>query len=168
MPDIGSGISFEVEWRPALTLVASGFDTMATSIKSFKEPLSRSIREVASPSIRENFASGGRPPWTPLAEFTIEKKGFDDVLFETGALESKAGQLNNWTIDGIAGEAALDKLSVEYGYYHQEGFVNHWTGKFTPARTWAMFQPEDEERIEEIFWEWLEERWDRDVAAGRI
>lgn len=165
---IGSGLAIDISWNPALTLVASGFDTMATSVKSFKEPLSRSIREVAAPSIRENFASEGRPPWTPLTEFTIEKKGFDTVLQETGALASKAGQLNNWTIDGIAGEARLDKLSVEYGYYHQEGYTNHWTSKFVPARTWAMFQPEDEERIEVIFWEWLEERWDRDVALGRI
>jgi phage gpG-like protein len=165
---LGSGLAIDISWKPALSLLASGFDTMSTSIKSFKVPLERSIREVMSPSIAENFASGGRPDWTPLSEFTIQKKGFDTILVETGSLASKAPQYNNWTVDGPNGEARLDRLSVEHGYYHQEGFVNHWTSKFTPARTWAMFQPEDGDRVEEIFWEWLEERWDRDVAMGRI
>jgi phage gpG-like protein len=163
-----SGINWKFSWRPAVEVLASGFDKMGTSIRSYKVPLNKSIKEVMSPSIAENFASGGRPSWTPLADFTIQKKGHDTILYETGTLAKRAPQYNNWTVDGPAGEARLDRLRTTYGYFHQEGFVNHWTGTFTPARTWAMFQPEDEEAIEAIFWEFLEERWTRDILLGRF
>lgn len=168
MPEIGSGISFEFDWQPSLTLMASQFDTLGTSIKSFKEPLTRSVKEVIIPSIGTNFDVGGRPAWAPLADFTIANKGSSAPLIDTGKLLNAATALRAWTIDGVGGEARLDNVSVTYGYYHQGGFFNVRTGRMVPARVWADIQEQDADRIEEIFWEWLEERFDRDVAMGRI
>ena len=168
MAVIGSGITFELDWKPSLTLMAASFDTMGTSIKSFKEPLTRSVKEVINSSIARNFAVGGRPPWRPLSPLTVFKKGHDTILVDTGRLSSKAPQMNSWSIDGIAGEARMDSVSVPYGYYHQGGFFNVRTNTYVPPRVWADIQEEDADRIEEIFWEWLEERWDRDVALGRL
>lgn len=165
---IGSGLSFEFDWQPPITLLANGFDTMGTSVKSFKEPLTRSVREVINPSIATNFAVGGRPPWTPLSPLTVFKKGHATILIESGRLAKVAPQMKSWSIDGIAGEARLDSVSAPYGVYHQNGFYNVRTGTFVPAREWAVIQEQDAEKVEEIFWEWLEERWNRDVAMGRI
>lgn len=168
MAVIGSGISFDISWRPPITLMASQFDTMGTSVKSFKEPLTRSVKEVLIPSIKTNFASEGRPPWRPLSPLTIFKKGHDRILHETGKLARVGTQVNAWSIDGIGGEARLDGVQLPYAYYQQGGFWNVRTKTWVGPREWALIQEEDADRIEEIFWEWIEERWDRDVAAGRL
>lgn len=157
---------FSITWQPELYTVVLEFETLAKNIKSLKEPLDRMVRQVFIPAIKNQWAVGGDPPWKPLAEFTVDKKGHDEILVETGDLMKQAQYLKNWTINGPAGTAALDSLNenVSYGYLHQTGFVNWVTGRMTAPRVWASFNEGDEEKAVQVIQDWFDERTSADVG----
>src|SRR5215213_8636879 len=116
------GIMFE--FKPNLRIATRDLDRFAGDIRSFREPLQRSIRQVLAPSFRKNFDVGGRPPWEPLQEKSLERRkraGTTQMLVDTGALRRTAGQLNIWSVS--TNDARLDGLpaSVGYGTAHQFG-----------------------------------------------
>jgi phage gpG-like protein len=163
-----SGVEFlEIDFDPSPIVLAAAFETFGLDIRSFREPLLRSVRQVMAPSLRKNFDEGGRPPWIPLGDITVKEKTRkgsrtpDAPLIRSGKLRRLAGQVNFWTIDGPAGEAYISpgKLGeVFYGVYHQYGTEDVGTASGFPAREWAMIQEDDANEIEEIFFEWIEER----------
>lgn len=134
-------------YRDSLIL-ANDADRAARSIQSLREPLTKSVKTVIIPSIRRNFDAEGRPPWLPLAESTVKRRGTaHPILNEKGALKKRATQFNIWTIDrDSAAITGLDSR-VKYAGYHQSGTRN------MPQRAFVMFQEEDEREIEEIFYE---------------
>jgi len=163
-----SGVQFlEIDFEPEPVILAASFETFGLDIRSFREPLLRSVRQVLAPSLKKNFDVGGRPAWIPLSDITIaekSRKGASDPsapLIRSGKLRRKAGQINFWHIDGVAGEASIspERLGdVIYGAYHQFGTAESADQPGFPAREWALIQTEDANDIEEIFFEWIEER----------
>lgn len=157
--------SFEIEGnfpRDAFILAAD-LDRLGYNIRSFKDPLTRSVRQVIIPSIRENFESGGRPEWEQLAASTIatrlrEGYGIWPPLTKTGALKKKAAVFANWAI--TKDSAIMKEPKIKYAKYHQSGTVR------MPQRAFAMIQDEDEEDVERIFQIWLEERIQRYYDRG--
>jgi phage gpG-like protein len=108
---------------PSIGMVARDIDRLGLDIRSFKEPLTRSVKRVIIPSIRKNFQEGGRPPWEPLSEATINIRGDAwPILIRSGKLRRGATQFNIWDIDRE--KAAIRSLppGVWYGALHQEGF----------------------------------------------
>lgn len=167
-----SGVTITVEPLPAL--MADQFDTLGVNVRSYREPLKRSIQEVLAPSFVRNFDTAGRGAWQPLVDATIKHKKSkgqpSSPLIATGKLRRVAGQFNLWTIDGPKGEAKIDGLPshVSYGINHQLG----WTPKGMGAvevdpRPWAVVHKDDADDIEEVFFKWIEERIDADITAGR-
>lgn len=145
----GFGLTFN--WIPDPSIMATGLESFGNKIRSFREPLTRSIREVVAPSMRENFDTAGRGTWEPLMPSTQAQKGGGSILVETGLLSRVAGQLNIWSIDRES--ATLGSLPrAGYGTYHQYGTVN------MVARPWAVIWPDDADAVERIFEEWIEER----------
>jgi phage gpG-like protein len=164
-------MSFSVFWSPIGPLqLADEFVTWNKNIKSMREPLERIIREVAIPSIKEQFTNEGVPPWRPLSEFTVNKKGHDRILWETGELEKQAAYIKNWTVRGPEGAAYLDNLNpkVSYGYLHNKGFTNWKTGDTTVARVWARFAEDDAAKAEDIVWDFLNERATKDLRMAVV
>lgn len=153
----------EIELLPPASFIDANFKALGLDIRSFREPLKRSIQQVVAPSIQENFDVGGRPQWEPLADKTLEDKarlGYPpDTLVRTGKLRRVAGQLNAWTL--TSDDATMTQLSgVDYGEFHQDGT------RFMPAREFAIIQdPEDVDAIHRVFEEWLVERF---VAKGLV
>jgi len=108
----------------------------------------------------------------------------NNILDSTGALKRKATQLNLWTIDREKAEVQDLQQSVWYGKVQQSGYPvgtttvkrgvtagqlgaglrelgNIKQGKTAPdvpARPFLVIQPEDEDRIRDIFIVWLNER----------
>lgn len=170
---MGNSSGISVEMIPSPIILAGQFDTFSANIKSFKEPLKRSIQKVIAPSIRKNFASEGRPSWDPLTDKTIANRAYEGygsgpILQRSGALMKVAGQFNIWTINGPAGEAYIADLPsrVWYGKIHQGGIgLDAFDSGSIVARPWAMIQPEDGPEIEEVFLDWLDERMGRDLGA---
>jgi len=154
-----------IDFDPEPIILAGQFMKFGMDIRSFREPLERSVRQVMVPSLRANFDAGGRPPWQPLATLTVlakvDKGAAEPMspLILSGKLRRVAGQINLWSINGPEGEASIsqEKLGdVWYGVIHQVGAQTP-TGNI-PAREWALFQDEDMDKIEEIFWDWIGER----------
>lgn len=164
-----SGVQFmEIDFNPEPIILAAAFEKWGMDIRSFKEPLERSVRQVLSPSLTKNFDVGGRPAWIPLSDMTIKektRKGYAGVagtpLVRTRALAKQVGYYNLWVINGPAGEAYISpaKMSgVFYGVYHNFGMAGGADEPGYPAREWAIIQTEDANEIEEIFFDWIEER----------
>jgi phage gpG-like protein len=117
------------DFTPTLGLKAAQFDALDVDIRSFREPLKRSIQGVIAPSIGKNFIAGGRPTsWTPLSDMTIPVKAnanpkfpVEDPLLRSGLLMKTMQQLNIWTISST--EAAIQSLpeKIWYGNVHQSG-----------------------------------------------
>lgn len=140
-------------YRDAMILAHDLDDFASYGIKSFREPLTKSVREVVIPSIRKNFDAEGRPHWRPLAPATVLDRGASGpILDRTGKLRKVATQFNIWSYS--KDQATITGLDsrVKYAKYHQSG-----TSKM-PQRAFVLFQDEDEDAIERIFYTWLEGR----------
>jgi phage gpG-like protein len=184
------GISFE----PTIGIAAGRIAKLGVDIRSFREPLTRAIKQVVIPSIQKNFDEGGRPEaWEPLSDFTLKRRdqeGYDNQpLVKTGKLKKTMAQFNIWTVTPTMAVLADLPQSVSYGKVHQAGYEGKGGGRRIkargrstmqvlegitdnalsggsaggvvppiPARPFVALQPEDEDRITEIFIEWLGER----------
>lgn len=176
-----------VTFSPTVGIAAARVDKLGMDIRSFKEPLTRAIREVVAPSIRRNFDVGGRPKWAPLAEATLSWRQRQGVmgtapLIRSGALRRVASQINIWSIDRTSAVLAHLPQQVWYGNVHQAGLGDRGAGMggFSahlaaggdsrgsirsggrvadiPARPFVLLQKGDERKIHEIFEKWLQER----------
>jgi phage gpG-like protein len=173
------------DFKPSLALSARNFDTLDVDIRSFREPLKRSIQKVIAPSFAKNFESNGRPNgWQAYADDTTQMKmddpnnryGPTDILRRSGLLYKTMQQYNIWTVSTT--QAAILSLpdKIWYGNLHQEGFGQRATAfadplhipldqlaqgqnkVYLPARPFALLQDEDLDGIQTVFGEWLDER----------
>jgi phage gpG-like protein len=156
----------EFDWRPMPLIAAGAFMAFADElgIKSYREPLKRSIQQVIGPAFRGNFDSAGDGKWEPLASSTEEQKarkhGSKGPLVRTGKRRKRAEALALWNIDGQDGTASAENLAgVEYGAAHVFGTVR------MPARDWTELTPAEMDKIEEVFGTWIEERAFKHMAV---
>jgi phage gpG-like protein len=182
--DLSPAIVPDVHFEPTLGITAARIDKLGVDIRSFREPLLASVREVMVPSIRRNFDEGGRPAWEPLSDVTVKIRGTaGPILNRTGTLRSVATQINIWTITRTSAVIRDLPQKAWYGKVHQAGSggsmkalvlknkgdvgaasreyqylarqgVGHDEGE-VPARPFLMIQPEDDVKIRELFLEWL-------------
>lgn len=134
MGNLGRGsarqFGIDIDFQPTPVILVAQFNKLGLDIRSFHEPLHRSVKNVMVPSIRKNFEQEGRPTrWQPLTLKWMQEKErrgapYSDILKMYGKLSKVATQQNIWTINGIAGEAFIRDLPqhVWYGKVHQEGF----------------------------------------------
>lgn len=130
----GNMVPFSMTFSPTLVIAAGRINKLEMDIRSFHEPLLRSVRDVLTVSIRENFNVGGRPAWEPLSEATMNIRaayGFDSAspLVWTGNLRRVASQINIWTITQSYAVIADLPAVVWYGKIHQAGFDGSGGGK---------------------------------------
>lgn len=148
MPIISIG---DPTFFPQIQALAADVDDMARKFQDFTEPLKFSLSQVILPSIAKNFAVQGRPKWKALAASTIvARRGrTGPILRRTGNLIGSVLSTDNWIISKDM--LTIDYTSIPiYGAYHQLGT------KRMPARPFIMYQPEDVEKIVEIFAAWTD------------
>lgn len=118
------------DFKPSLGVVAKDIDRLGLDIRSMREPLTRSVREVMVPSIRQNFEVGGRPHWDPLAYATVKMRGSaTPVLVRSGNLKRAVTTIKVWTITQTAATIKSLPAKVSYGNVHQAGFGGSGGGK---------------------------------------
>ena len=131
--------------------------SLGVDLRSMREPLKRAVKDVMLPSFHQNFDSEGRPSWTPAA-----RSYGHSLLHDSGRLENGATVLGNWDFDRERAQLNPASLVSRVGVkiIHQTGFSRKTRkGVHTiPARPFIMMQAEDEEKIEQIFDDWLNER----------
>jgi len=175
--------SIDLHFEPSIGIITKRLDRLGMELKDFRTPLKRAIRQVVIPSIQTNFEVGGRPTWARLEDITIrKKKGNAAPLVRTGALQSAMADQGIWTVGRQSAFLAGLPSAVWYGRIHQAGYGGHdvqdefgITGGHTsepevigkrnfgaagsiPPRPFVMIQPEDEDRIEQVFDLWLAEQ----------
>lgn len=116
-----------LQFSPSIGIAAGRIDKLGMDIRSFREPLTRAVREVIVPSIRENFDAGGRPAWEPLADATLalrQSRGISGSkpLTVSGALRRGASQINIWDIRQNSAVIPDLPQKVWYGKIHQAGY----------------------------------------------
>lgn len=155
-------IGIDIKLTPSVTILAGDIMKLGLDIRSFREPLTRAIKQVIIPSIDKNFQVGGRPGWETLKEGTIRNRHFSawPILEVTGKLRRRATQFNIWSISQT--DATIPSLpsDVFYGAFHQGG-----APPYIPQRQFVMYQDEDVEKVQAVFLEWMTERA---AAAGRF
>jgi phage gpG-like protein len=121
--------------------------------------LIRAVDEVMRPSIEENFAADGRPPWEPLAESTMERReraGYtpDDPLTASGAGKRSATAKARWRITADRAEysGASFPESTWTMALHEIGESD---GHF-PARPYAVVQDEDADAMGRLAGNWFD------------
>ena len=131
--------------------------SLGVDLRSMREPLKRAVKNVMLPSFHQNFDSEGRPSWTPAA-----RSYGHSLLHDSGRLENRATVLANWDFDRERAQLNPASLVSRIGVkiIHQTGFSRKTRkGVHTiPARPFIMMQADDEEKIEQIFDDWLNER----------
>lgn len=173
-------VRVDLKFEPSVGILARKIDTLGLSLKSFREPLTDSVKQVVIPSIQRNFEAGGRPKWRSLAAGTVVHKrregaGSQGILIRSGALKRQMGYLNTWTINSEAAMITDLPDKVWYGKVHQKGHggmvsftvKNTQTGQsetFTeeadeagaiPARPFVVLQRGDLTKIHKTFDRWL-------------
>jgi phage gpG-like protein len=157
---LSQGTGFHAEFLPPISVIAGQFDMLGLDIRSFREPLKRSIQKVIAPSFAQNFQVGGRPEaWQPLSAGTIANKEAagsayapEQILMRSGLLFKTMQQLNIWTLTSTSASIVELPDKIAYGEAHQFGLG------FNPVREFAVLQEEDMDKIDEIFADWMEER----------
>jgi phage gpG-like protein len=134
--NITSDMLPKITFSPTIGIAASRIDKLGLDIRSFREPLQKSVQLVIAPSIVKNFDVGGRPRWAPLSEDTLEVRrrfGFSSTapLIRTGALRRTMGQLNIWTITPTSAIIGGLPQKVWYGAIHQSGLSRRSMGALT-------------------------------------
>lgn len=162
-----------VTFEPTIGITARRIDKLGMDIRSFREPLTRVIREVVAPSIRKNFDVGGRPGWEPHSSSTeeiISRLGRPSrgVLVATGTLRQVAGQLNIWDISQDAAILRGLPSHVWYGAIHQAGRRGTGRANTIPQRQFVMLQRQDEADMAAVFEKWLGERIDAAWPRRRV
>jgi phage gpG-like protein len=165
-------VGIDMSFSPSLAITAARIDKLGLNIKSFKEPLQRAIKQVMIPSFKANFAAGGRPDrWDPLSEGTLEIRERlgsivgAGVLVKTGKLSKVMQQQNIWRVTNTT--AIITDLRVFRSAMRSGGTMKTKGAPAIPARPFALFQDEDEDRIAEVFIKWMQERIDR-VWPARV
>lgn len=116
-------VSFE--FSPSIGILARDIDKLGIDIRSFREPLTRAIKEVMIPSIKKNFDAEGRPSWEPLSEATMNIRGDQGsggkILDRSGRLKRRMQQQTRWTITEESASIQDLPQDIWYGRIHQEG-----------------------------------------------
>lgn len=179
------------DFQPSVGIIAARVDKLGLDIRSFREPLKRSIQQVLAPSFQKNFTSGGRPDkWPGLAEYTLKRHekegGSGKPLMKSKKLYKTMGQLNIWDLKSQSASLQSLPAKVRYGGIHQAGFGSNKLSGFDPQaimdslmdngpasasrsipqRQFVMIQDEDYDGIEKVFSDWLDERIARNWTAG--
>jgi len=127
------------EFRPSLGIVAKDIDRFGADIRSMREPLTKSIREVMIPSFRTNFASGGRPAWEHLSPTTVRKRKGQSgpILIRSGSLLRTMSTLRIWSITQTSATIKDLPEKAWYGKVHQEGNAG---GQFSAGNWFKKYE----------------------------
>jgi phage gpG-like protein len=117
-----------ITFSPTIGIVTKRIDKLGMDIRSFHEPLKRSIQKVIAPSFRRNFEAGGRPPWenfaddTPAIQEAIHHVGSHPLLVKSGRMKSTIQRFSIWTVS--QNSAILDRVpgSIWYANLQQGGY----------------------------------------------
>jgi phage gpG-like protein len=156
------------EFSPSIGIVAKRFAALADEFDDLREPLRKSISDVMTVSILENFMSGGRPTWEPLAPSTIAKRQKESAgsmtLVRSGALAEVASSEGVWSVGKTSATIKDLPSRVWYGKVHQGGLAGNqfsggnWFKKYEAAARKIAGPDEDDEEVTKLAYKIFDKR----------
>lgn len=161
------GERFDIQFTstPDLTLVAEGFFVTRQRLDEMVRPTQRVVDEVFVPEIETNFLVEGRPPWEQLAPSTVKKRGSaHPILQDRGKLIAAATSGSAWVVSPeTRGATAVFDMGMlpDYAPFHVSG--TH----FMPQRDFTTISDDADERIDQIFAEFVDEAVEAGLSVMR-
>ena len=127
-----------------------------------RQPLLKIAREVLSPSIRKNFASGGRPDkWDQVGTSTYraskgDRSGTSPPLWVTGKMKRSASAFARFRVSKNELTYGNFPSTVWYAIVHDDAKLAKRAN--IPQRPFALLQPRDITDSLRIFGDWVEQR----------
>lgn len=113
------------------------------------------VTEVIAPSVKTNIRVGGRPPFAPLAPFTIYMKQLKGQPLQPGI--ATGHMYASLTPGGPDNVTEVTPDTVTYGTTAPGAHNFHYGLKenHQPARPFLLLQPEDMTKMGRMYNEWL-------------
>jgi phage gpG-like protein len=156
------------EFSPSLGIVAKRFAALANEFGDLREPLKKSISDVMTLSILENFMSGGRPDWEPLAPSTVARRQKESAgsmtLVRSGSLADVASSEGIWAVGKTSATIKDLPGKVWYGKVHQGGLAGNqfsggnWFKKYESAARKIAGPDEDDEEVTKLAYKIFDKR----------
>lgn len=110
-------------------------------------------------SLTRNFEEGGRPrSWAPLSDVTIELKGSDAILQDTGDLKNSVNAQNTERTQFSLKLWAGDEKATFHQFTDMDP-LDQWgveNARGMPMRPFILFQDEDVDEIENILKKYID------------
>lgn len=148
------------EFKPSIGIAARKFAELADEFGDLSDPLKKSVQDIMTISILENFMSGGRPSWPAMSENTRqkrEKNGSGTMLMvRTGSLAETASSMGIWSIGKTAAVIKDLPNNVWYGKIHQAGQAGNeysggnWFQKYQMAAAKTLGREASKKEIDDL------------------
>jgi len=165
------------EFQPSLGLVAKRLAALGEEFADLREPLKKSVRDVMTISILENFVSGGRPDWEELAYDTLKRRKKENsgtmILVRQGTLAEVASSERVWSIGRTSATIRDLPDKVWYGKIHQGGYsgdqfaAGSWFKKYQNAARKALGPDEDDAEVDKLAFKMFDQRLAKHGPAPR-
>ena len=165
------------EFKPSLGLVAKRLQQFGEEFQDLSEPLTRSVKDVMTISILENFMSGGRPTWDSLSPTTLARREKDGsgkmILVRSGSLADVASSVGIWSIGKTTATIRDLPNKVWYGKVHQAGFggssysAGNWFNKYQHAARKSLGNEASDREVDELAMKIFDKRTTVHGAAPR-
>lgn len=156
------------EFQPSIGIMGKKFAMLAKELEDLHEPLTRSVHDVMTVSILENFISGGRPTWDELSPATIARRRKlgqgTMILVRSGKLGEVASSERIWSIGRTTATVRDLPESVWYGKIHQGGYEGgqfaggNWFRKYQVAARKALGPDEDDKEVDALAFKMFDKR----------
>ena len=165
------------EFKPSIGIAAKRLQMFGESLEDMTDPLTRSVKDVMTISILENFMTGGRPTWDSLSENTLARRAKDGsgtmLMVRTGALAEAASSVGIWSIGKTSATIRSLPRNVWYGYVHQAGQQGNsysggnWFQKYQNAARKSLGSEASKKEVDELAFKIFDKRTTVHGAAPR-
>jgi phage gpG-like protein len=152
----------------AIDLIRFDFQITSFEFKPSLGIVTKSIEDVMTISILENFMSGGRPPWDSLAPTTVAKRQKENagtmILVRSGSLAEVASSKGIWSIGKTTATIRDLPEKVWYGKIHQGGYggsqygAGNWFKKYQNAARKSLGPDEDQQEVDKLAFKMFDKR----------
>ena len=165
------------EFKPSLGIVAKRLQEFGSELADMRDPLTKSVKDVMTISILENFMSGGRPSWDSLSENTLANRSKDGsgsmILVRSGSLAEIASSEGVWSIGKTTATIRSLPQKVWYGNVHQAGMEGNeysgggWFKKYQDAAKKSLGSEASPKEVDSLAMKIFDKRTSSHGAAPR-
>lgn len=145
------------EFHPSVAVIAKDLRQLQMGLRDFREPLTRSVKQVMMPNIHEGFETSGASwdqSWEPLAPMTVKRRqdayglGPTPILVRRGRLKAAASSFSIWSINAVSAVVKDLPPNVWYGKLHQSGYGDYGSRDRTGKTSAPWFRPYKKKAME--------------------